>query len=92
MKRYMVNRKVYKEIKRYDHQQMEAFISKIYEEAYKDGMTAAEERAQEYKGLEVLLEGIKKGECKGVKEATANKILNYAQEKGLIVITGEVKA
>lgn len=85
--KYMVKRKVYKEIKRYDHQQMETFISKIYEEAYKDGMAAVEEGMQGYKGLEILLDGIRSGECKGVKEATANKILNYAQEKGLIVLT-----
>lgn len=92
MKKYMVNRKTYKAIKAYDHQQMEAFISKIYEQAYLDGMTAAEDKAQEYKGLEVLLEGIKQGECKGVGGATANKILTYAQEKGLIAITEEGKA
>lgn len=89
MKKYMVNRKTYKAIKAYDHQQMEAFISKIYEQAYLDGMAAAEDKAQEYKGLEVLLEGIKQGECKGV--GVANKILSYAQEKDLIVITEEEK-
>ena len=31
-----------------------------------------------------LLEGLAKGECKGVKGATAYKIAEYAQQKGLV--------
>lgn len=32
----------------------------------------------------ILLDGLAKGECKGVKGATAYKIAEYAQHKGLV--------
>ncbi len=34
--------------------------------------------------VKVLLDGLSKGECKGVKGATAYKIAAYAQQKGLV--------
>lgn len=34
--------------------------------------------------VKILLDGLAKGECKGVKGATAYKIAEYAQKKGLI--------
>lgn len=34
--------------------------------------------------VKILLDGLAKGECKGVKGATAYKIAEYAQQKGLI--------
>lgn len=35
-------------------------------------------------GIKMLIEGLAKGECKGIKGATAFKIAEYATEKGLI--------
>lgn len=34
--------------------------------------------------VKILLDGLAKGECKGVKGATAYKVAEYAQQKGLI--------
>lgn len=34
--------------------------------------------------VKILLDGLSKGECKGVKGATAYKIAEYAQKKGLV--------
>lgn len=35
--RYMINRTRYKDIKRYDHQQMEDFLTDVYKNGFKDG-------------------------------------------------------
>lgn len=35
--KYMINRTMYKDIKRYDHQQMESFLGDIYKSGYQDG-------------------------------------------------------
>lgn len=38
---------------------------------------------QEQDKVKILLTGLAAGECKGVKGATAYKIAEYAQQKGL---------
>lgn len=38
MKKNLINRKTYKAIKKYDHQQMEEFCTRIYINGYKDGI------------------------------------------------------
>lgn len=35
--KYMINRTKYKDIKRYDHQQMEDFLTDVYKNGYADG-------------------------------------------------------
>ena len=35
--RYLINRVMYKNIKKYDHQQMEEFLTDIYKNGYQDG-------------------------------------------------------
>lgn len=35
--KYMINRTKYKDIKRYDHQQMEEFLTDVYKNGYQDG-------------------------------------------------------
>lgn len=35
--RYLINRTRYKDIKRYDHQQMEDFLTEVYKNGYEDG-------------------------------------------------------
>jgi hypothetical protein len=42
------------------------------------------ENAEHQDKVKILLDGLAKGECKGVKGATAYKIAEYAQKKGLI--------
>ncbi len=38
--KYMINRNRYKDIKRYDHQQMEEFLTDVYKSGYQDGRKA----------------------------------------------------
>lgn len=53
-------------------------------------MTTAEktnETVQEHEKpdkIKILLDGLARGECKGVKNGTVYKIAEYAQKKGLI--------
>lgn len=35
--RYLINRVMYKNIKKYDHQQMEEFLTDVYKNGYQDG-------------------------------------------------------
>ena len=35
--KYMINRTKYKDIKRYDHKQMEDFLTDVYKNGYADG-------------------------------------------------------
>lgn len=35
--RYLINRVTYKNIKKYDHQQMEEFLTDVYKNGYQDG-------------------------------------------------------
>lgn len=44
----------------------------------------AEVKKNEQDKVKILLDGLAKGECKGVKGATAYKVAEYAQQKGLI--------
>lgn len=36
--KYMINRSTYKNIKKYDHQQMEGYLTDVYKSGYHDGM------------------------------------------------------
>lgn len=42
-----------------------------------------ETKKNEQDKVKILLDGLAKGECKGVKGATTYKIAEYAQQKGL---------
>lgn len=52
-------------------------------ENIKDKKSAGTE-ANEQDKVTILLNGLAKGECKGVKGATVYKIAEYAQQKGLV--------
>lgn len=57
--KYMVNREVYKKVKKYDHRQFEDFCTRIYMSGYKDGresvpgidITQIKEAILEVKGI-----------------------------------------
>lgn len=50
----------------------------------KEKKSVKSEKDEQYQdNLKILLDGLAKGECKGVKGATAYKIAEYAQQKGL---------
>jgi flagellar biosynthesis/type III secretory pathway protein FliH len=76
----MINRAKYKEIKKYDHRQLEEFLRAFYAEAYKDGLEAA--GSQQNNNLTALFTALESGELKGVKGATVGKIKEFAAEKG----------
>lgn len=38
--KYMINRTKYKDIKRYDHKQMEDFLTDVYKNGYADGRSS----------------------------------------------------
>lgn len=42
MKQYTLNRKTYKDVKRMDHQHMDAFCKNLYKAGHADGMKDAE--------------------------------------------------
>jgi len=46
--------------------------------------TVPDEKEQGQDKVQQLLDGLAKGECRGVKGATAYKIAEYAQQKGLV--------
>ena len=46
-KRYSLNRKTYKDVKKMDHQQMDMFCQNLYKAGYADGMKDAEGLTEE---------------------------------------------
>lgn len=78
MKQYTLNRKTYKDVKRMDHQQMDAFCKNLYKAGHADGMKDAE-GLTENEVREVIL-GVK-----GIGPKKAEDIVNAltaAQREG----------
>lgn len=77
--KYILNRKVYKDIKRMDHQQMSDYLEVYYKEAYTQGKKDAE-GLTETELKEVLLS------VKGIGETKASAIIDAVnselQKKG----------
>ncbi|MCD8239387.1 MAG: hypothetical protein LUC92_08645 [Clostridiales bacterium] len=48
-----------------------------------DTINICEDNANKQDKVKILLNGLAAGECKGIKGATAYKIVEYAQQKGL---------
>lgn len=79
-KKYLVNRETYKSIKKYDHAQMENFLTRVYVEGFKDGTEAdkgidtqeatAKEQELMYQAIETGLDA-----TKGVGEKLKQRIL-----------------
>ena len=55
--KYMINRTKYKDIKRYDHQQMEDFLTDVYKNGYADGKESV--TGGELQDVEKALQGVK---------------------------------
>lgn len=70
----LINRQRYKEIKRYDHNQMEKFAKSLYESGIKDGANAA---AEQLKSEEKKVDQIEKEilEIKGIGKVKVEKIM-----------------
>lgn len=65
----LINRKDYKAIKKYDRNQMEMFLAKIYSRGFQDGAEAGEGADFKIKLVQVLQA------TKGVGEKTINNVL-----------------
>ena len=55
--KYMINRTKYKDIKRYDHKQMEDFLTDVYKNGYADGKESVP--GVELQDVEKALQGVK---------------------------------
>ena len=73
-KRYLVNRAVYKAVKRYDHQQFENFCTDIYKSGWEDGKASV--NALDVKDIEAVIRSVK-----GIGEARIGKIMEAINEK-----------
>ena len=69
---WMINRKQYKEIKAYDHQQMEQFCKGMYDKGFQDGYKEGEGEAQgiDEDSLLRILMGVK-----GIGERRAREVV-----------------
>lgn len=74
MKENLLNRKMYKDIKRYDRQQMENFLKNIYSEGFRDGADAGDKADFRIRLSEVL------NKTKGVGEILYDRIMENAKE------------
>ena len=85
--KYMINRTKYKDIKRYDHQQMEDFLTDVYKNGYVDGKESV--TGVELQDVEAALKDVK-----GIGPVVWNRIqerlaelfrrrMNHDKEKGM---------
>ena len=70
MKTFNLNRKVYKDLKKKDHQQMNDFITAVYKQGFDDGLKSASINYETLKEVLLSIKGI--GPLKA--EAVINKI------------------
>lgn len=73
-KRYLVNRAVYKAVKKYDHQQFENFCTDIYKSGWEDGKASV--NALDVKDIEAVIRSVK-----GIGEVRIGKIMEAINEK-----------
>ena len=67
MKKYVTTRKVYKAVKKYDHQQFDEFCTRVYMNGYEDG-----KKAVPGVDVEEILKAV--SDVRGVGPALAGKI------------------
>ena len=72
MKTFNLNRKVYKDLKKKDHQQMNDFLTALYKEGFKDGLESA---SIDYEALKEVLLSIK-----GIGPLKAEAVINKIKE------------
>lgn len=74
MKENSLNRKMYKDIKKYDRQQMENFLKNIYSEGFRDGAEVGDKTDFRIRLSEVL------NKTKGVGITLYDRIMENAKE------------
>mgnify|MGYP004541851229 FL=1 len=70
----MVNRTVYKAVKKYDHQQFEDFCTDVYKSGWEDGKASV--NALDVSEIETVIRSIK-----GIGEVRIGKIMEAINEK-----------
>ena len=68
--KHMLTRSKYKEIKRFDHKQMEGFAQSIYKSGYEKGKAAAGEQELKIQDITTALKSVK-----GIGEKKTNEII-----------------
>ena len=82
-KQQLINRAKYKDIKRYDHNQMECFARSLYESGLKDGAAqtmAKAESSREQMDFDLLKDKLLA--VKGIGTVKAEQIVNVVKEVG----------
>ena len=74
MKENLLNRKIYKEIKKYDREQMENFLRTVYTEGFRDGVDAGDRTDFRIKLSQVL------NNTKGIGPTLYSRIMENAKE------------
>lgn len=75
---YLINRKVYKDIKKYDHKQMETFLTNVYKQGKADAIEElAEERMKDLERVQIDENELKAKllGIKGIGEVKAAEII-----------------
>jgi hypothetical protein len=68
--KYMLTRSKYKEIKRFDHKQLEGFAQSLYKSGYEKGKVTAGEQELKIQDITTILKSIK-----GIGEKKTNEII-----------------
>ena len=82
-KQQLINRAKYKDIKRYDHNQMEQFARSLYESGFNDGVKQAmaeTESGKKQMDFGLLMEKLLA--IKGIGAVKAEQIVNVVKEVG----------
>lgn len=74
MTKKILNRKIYKSVKKMDRQEMEAFLADIYKAGFKDGVEAGDNADFRIKLVEIL------NKTKGIGPKTFNNIMETVKE------------
>ena len=80
---YLINRKVYKDIKKYDHRQMETFLTNIYKQGKADAIEElADERMKDIKRVQIDTDELTKRllTIKGVGVVKAAEIIKIVND------------
>ena len=77
LKEDLINRKIYKKVKRMDRQEMEAFLADIYHQGFQDGVEAGDNADFKIKLVEVL------ENTKGIGPKLFDRIMKTVKEMGI---------
>ena len=82
--KYMINRTKYKDIKRYDHKQMEDFLTDVYKNGYADGKESVP--GVELQDVEKALQDVKAGRVEQNQGTSGRAFQKGAVMKALTII------